>query len=189
MRTGKWECVGSCRLSSTLVSWSEVCDSDPPPLSRFHFAKSRKKRKKRKEQTEVPAASVFITSIHKSIASHYHSDVEAFSPLTGGRVPFTAFRLSTFLQTASPFHCLLCLPLFILSYLSPACLSPFTPLRTKETQRFFGLEVGVSEAVIVFGAATKGQLSTTDGFGDNQIAAWRNKRDLRLQSELTTGKR
>lgn len=69
------------------------------------------------------AASVFITSIHKSISSHYHSDVEAFSPLTGGRVPFTAFGLAPFFKPLALFIASCVSPLFFLSYLSLACLS------------------------------------------------------------------
>lgn len=81
------------RLSSTVLGWSEV--SDPPPLlPRLHLWKKTEEQKDPREtgrwQRGTSEPFLFITSIHKIIASHYHSDVEVFSAIRGGRVPLTA---------------------------------------------------------------------------------------------------
>lgn len=77
-------------VSVTVVGWSEVSD----PLIFISWKKrealKRHQRKGKVTARDQWAISLFITFIQKTIASYYQSDVEAFSPIGGGRVPLTA---------------------------------------------------------------------------------------------------
>lgn len=90
----KWNPRKARNAGCQAQCWAGRRSLTPPPR-RLHLWKKAEEQK-RPERKEMVAArdewavSLFITSIHKIIASHYHSYVEVFSPIRGGRVPLTA---------------------------------------------------------------------------------------------------